>query len=232
MIGISPRQAVAALILFGIAFGFVEASVVVYLRHLTAPYREAAGLAPYDLFPLLVGRELRAHPVISRIEHIELIREVATLLMLWAAGMAIGRTPTARFAAFLVAFGWWDIFFYLGLKLTIDWPASIMTPDILFLVPVPWWGPVLSPVLAATVMVIFGTLYLFRPFDVRPLHWTGILGGGLVMVGAFAWDAKALLAGAVPQEFNWPLYLCGLAATLVAGLHAARSFSRADMMKA
>lgn len=217
---VSFRQGILALLIFGISFGFIEAAVVVYLRALSAPYREAAGLAKDELFPVLTPRKGPVPEEVIRIWKAERLREGATLALLWSAGMALGRTGTARFAVFLVAFGLWDIFFYAGLRYLINWPASLMTPDLLFLLPVPWWGPVWAPLLAAVVMVAGGSLYLWRPFRVRLWHWAGILAGSAVMTVAFCWDAQLLLDGGVPDRFVWPLYLAGLATTVAATAHA------------
>ena len=220
---VSFRQGILALLVFGISFGFIEAAIVVYLRALTAPYREAAGLAKNELFPVLTPRKVHVPEEVIQIWKAERLREAATLTLLWSAGMAMGRTGTARFAVFLVAFGLWDIFFYAGLRLLINWPDSLMTPDLLFLLPVPWWGPVLAPLLAASVMVAGGSLYLWRPFRVRAWHWAGILAGSAVMIAAFCWDAQLLLDGEVPRVFVWPIYLAGLGMTLASTAAAWRT---------
>ena len=220
---VSFRQGILALLVFGISFGFIEAAVVVYLRALSAPYREAAGLAKDELFPVLTPRKGPVPEEVIRIWRAERLREAATLALLWSAAMALGKTGTARFAVFLVAFGLWDIFFYAGLRYLIDWPTSLMTPDLLFLLPVPWWGPVIAPLLAATAMVAGGSLYLWKPFRVGLLHWVGIAAGCLVMIVAFCWDAELLLNGRVPGTFVWPIYLTGLSIALGATAHAMRT---------
>ena len=38
------------------------------------------------------------------------------------------------------------------------WPTSLFDWDILFLLPLPWWGPVLAPVCIAVLMIVWGTL--------------------------------------------------------------------------
>ncbi len=58
----------------------------------------------------------------------------------------------------VVAFGVWDIFYYVFLKVMCDWPRSLFDWDILFLLPLPWWGPVLAPVSIALLMIVWGTL--------------------------------------------------------------------------
>ena len=60
--GIRLQRTLLALILFGIAFGYVEAAVVVYLRTIFAPIRHETfhNAAHNDLFPLLTAEHLRA----------------------------------------------------------------------------------------------------------------------------------------------------------------------------
>ncbi len=207
----------SALLLFGIAFGFVEAAVVVYLRTIYEPIHErlVPGYAAGDLFPLLQLSQIAAEgPAVRRCLEIELLREAATLLMLAAVALAVARTFRQWFAAYLISFGLWDIFYYVFLRLLLGWPASLYTWDILFLLPVPWAGPVLAPCLVALSMIVAGVLVLWRdaagrPIELRWYHWTGFVAGGLLIIGAFCWDFQNLLAGGKPNPFNWPLLLLG-----------------------
>lgn len=214
------RQQSVALFLFGMSFGLIEAAVVVYLRTLAAPHRAAAGLPPDELFPLLSPARAPVDPALYLVLRTELLRELATLLLNWSIALAVVRGRTARFAAFLIAFGWWDIFYYVWLRLLIHWPTSLLTPDLLFLLPVPWWGPVLSPLLAAAAMVAGGSLYLWRPFDLSGEHWAGIVAGGATMVVAFCWDYRLLLDGGIPTSFAWHIYLVGWLLAVVSAGHA------------
>src|SRR6476659_9653054 len=102
----------AALVLFGVSFGFVEAVVVLDLRALFEPVlrRHFPGRSQDDLFPLIRPELLaREEPATWRRLQIELGREGATLVMLAAVGWAAGRNGRRGFAAFLVAFGAWDV---------------------------------------------------------------------------------------------------------------------------
>ncbi|MDX2153063.1 MAG: hypothetical protein SFV54_20130 [Bryobacteraceae bacterium] len=221
-------RAALALTLFAVAFGYVEAAVVVYLRRVYEPLRQALfpGLSPADLFPLVPLDKLS--PQDLRLLVIELGREAATLLMLAGAGLLAARRRGQWVAGFVIAFGVWDIAFYAFLKLFLDWPASLLTWDLLFLIPVPWVGPVLAPVLVSAVMIACGLLALQRDWDNRPihatyLHWLGLLGGALIIVLSFTWDYRTLLAGAPPQHFNWPLFSAGLLCGIASFTHAWRA---------
>ena len=155
----------APLVLFGVSFGYVEATVVVYLRELFKPM--ALELSPKrmpgDVFPLITREQLeatdRAH---LRLLKTEVIRETATMVMLASVGLAIAWNFNTWIAGFVISFGIWDICYYVFLKVLIDWPRSLLEWDLLFLIPVPWVGPVLAPVLVSISMVIAGTLLLRR----------------------------------------------------------------------
>ena len=221
-------QILLALCLFGIAFGYVEAAVVAYLRTIYVPIRHATFHAvPHDdLFPLLQIEHLQAAgPQYVRLLWTELGRELATLFMLAAAGLAIGRNFREWLAGFMIAFGVWDIFYYVFLNLLIGWPSSLWTWDILFLLPVPWVGPVLAPVLVSLSMIVAGVVILWRESLGRPvhggtLHWTLIVLGGLVVITAFCWDSPNTTAGGWPNPFNWPLFTLGEAMAVAGFVHA------------
>jgi len=218
------RRAVAALFLFGISFGYLEAAVVVYLRVIYDPIRQRIHpeRRPNDLFPLITPRQLaNAGPENPRRLAIEVGREAATMLMLAAVALGVARNLYQWFAAFAIAFGVWDISFYAFLKLMIHWPDSLRTWDILFLIPLPWVGPVWAPVLVALSMIVCGIVAL-RSEGLRgtALHWMGVLAGAAVIVLAFVWDFRNTTAGGLPNPFNWTLFLIGEALGLSAFLAA------------
>jgi hypothetical protein len=207
------RRAVAALFLFGISFGYVEAAVVVYLRAIYDPIRERLHpvRSPHDLFPLITPRQLAdAGPENPRRLAIEIGREAATMLMLAAIALAAGRNLHEWIAAFAVTFGVWDICFYAFLRLMAHWPDSLGTWDILFLIPLPWVGPVWAPMLVAFSMIVCGLISLRAGgIRCRPANWLGVFAGAFVIVLAFVWDFRNITTGGMPNAFNWPLFLVG-----------------------
>ena len=206
------RRILAALFLFGISFGYVEAAVVAYLRALYDPIRAQfhPERAKGELFLLITPEQLQATgPENTSRLRIELAREAATLLMLAAAGLAVARTAQEWLAAFLIAFGVWDISFYGFLSLIIHWPASLLTWDILFLLPVPWVGPVLAPIVVSLSMILCGIAVLRQKIWIRALHWLAIISGGFVVILAFCWDFRNTSTGGVPNPFNWPVFVAG-----------------------
>jgi len=220
------RRIIAALFLFGISFGYVEAAVVVYLRAIYDPIRQHLhpDRQPHDLFPLISPRQLAdAGPENPRRLVIEIGREAATMAMLGGIALACGRTFYQSVAAFAIAFGVWDISFYAFLKLMIQWPESLSTWDILFLIPLPWVGPVWAPCLVAATMIVCGLISLrWGGLRIPPLSWLAIVAGALVIVLAFIWDFRNVAAGGLPNAFNWPLLLAGEAIGLTGFAVAAR----------
>ena len=124
-------------------------------------------------------------------------------------------------------FGIWDITFYAFLKLLLDWPASLFTWDILFLIPVPWVGPVVAPVLVSAAMIGAGVWHLRaqaqdRPVQIGAGHWSGILAGAVIIIVAFAMDYRHIMSGGTPREFNWFVFTAGIGLGLLSYAWAAR----------
>ncbi|MGH8738205.1 MAG: hypothetical protein ACREU5_00045 [Burkholderiales bacterium] len=200
----------SAVVLYAIAMALLEAAAVTYLRTLIGR------IDPYQSSPL---------PVPQRLMHIELAREAATLAMLGAVAWLAGRERRTRLGYFLLAFGVWDIFYYAFLVPMTGWPRSLLDWDVLFLLPLPWWGPVLAPVSIALLMIAGGTLVSQFSRAGRALWPRGpalaagaagaLLALCLFMADALRapnWSAQAL-AGVLPTQFDWPLF--GLALALM-----------------
>jgi hypothetical protein len=223
------RRTIAAVLLFGAAFGYLEAAVVSYLRDLHEPARQRfhPGRPPGDLFPLLTLEQVRRSGAVPpKTRAIETGREAATLVMLAAIALAAARNAGQWAAVFAIAFGTWDITFYVFLKVLLDWPASLFTWDILFLLPVPWAGPVLAPVLVSAAMIGAGIYHLGREAGARPVRigrarWLGIAAGAGVIVVAFALDYQNIMTGGMPREFHWGLFALGLGGGLLPYVNAA-----------
>jgi hypothetical protein len=180
---------------------------VVYLRAISAPMRVSAGLPANDLFPLLSFRQIE--PNLHFIK-IEILREAATMVMLATVASAMAKNLRTWLAAFAIAFGVWDLSFYASLKALIGWPESLLTWDLLFLLPVPWTGPVLSPVIVAASLTVGGIFALLRePTRVAWISWSMLLVGGTIILAAFTWDWRYILYGGVPRHFPWTLFATG-----------------------
>lgn len=192
--------------LFAIAMAYLESAVVVYLRELYDIEDIARDIPDFD----------------TKIAAIEVGREAATLVMLLTIGWIAGRNLQSRIAFAFFTFGLWDIFYYFWLWVFLGWPTSLFDVDLLFLIPLPWWGPVLSPVLIALLMVVGGIAAVIRDdrqVKMRPKwhDWMILFLGTFIVLYSFMADALAALPispdelnKVEPTDFNWLVYLVGL----------------------
>ncbi len=192
-------------VVFAIAMAWVESAVVYYLRTMIDR------IQPYQTHPL---------PLIGGLGTAELVREAATLIMLLTVGILAGRAWRSRLGYAAIAFGVWDIFYYIFLKVLCDWPRSLWDWDILFLLPLPWWGPVLAPVSISVLMILWGTLASIRPIKRDSSEWKPWCLNFMGMVLAlyvFMADSMRVAGGGMralrnmlPDSFNWPLFCTAL----------------------
>lgn len=196
-------------VVFAIGMAWVEAASVYYLRVVVDR------LNPYQANPL---------PMNGILEPVELVREAATLVMLLTIGMLAGRTGRTRLGYTAIAFGVWDISYYVFLKVICDWPKSLFDWDVLFLLPLPWWGPVLAPVCIALLMIAWGTLVSQRAVSsparsVASTLWWRLnwLGVALALYVFMADSLRIVHEGidatrtVLPTAFNWPVFVVALA---------------------
>lgn len=200
-------------IIFSVAMGYLEAAVVVYLRDIYYP----KGFT----FPLklLNKRDLM----------VEVGRELATLIMLISIGVIAGKTKIQRFAYFLLAFGFWDITYYVFLWLILRWPATILTWDILFLLPLVWVGPVLAPCILSLTMIVCAIVILQSPNAAKVELTLPVLlcliAGSLIVIVSFTEDPVRHLSNLVggktgyrPAQFLWRLFILG-EGIIIAGIY-------------
>ena len=213
------------LIVFAVAMGFLEAIVVVYVRELFYP--EGFEFPLKMLPPWMVG--------------VEYIREICTILMLGSIAWISGKSFLQRLSIFLFTFGIWDILYYIGLKMILGWPDSLLTWDILFLIPITWTGPVLAPLLCSVVMIEMALLFdQFRiSGNMVKLRWqemTLFIFGSIIIIISFTWDmGKIIIEGNylphfstlaknpaflkeltsyIPTHFQWGIFVPGIAIIL------------------
>ena len=220
------RNKLIFLATFSVAMGFLEAMVVVYLRRLYYP----EGFS----FPL----KMMAVQAFS----FEALREISTIIMLVSVGIVAGRNRFERVACVLYCFGIWDICYYVWLKALLNWPPSLFTWDILFLIPVVWAGPVLSPVICSFTMVTIALSVWMsqRKGQVVGLsspEWVLLSLGAVIILLSFVWEYgkiivqggflprllsletdpyfQKVIAAHVPGAFNWNFFLLGEGCVLV-----------------
>ncbi len=199
-----------------VSMAFLESAVVIYLRELYYP----SGFN----FPMV--------SMPGKIALTELFREAATLIMLLSIGILAGRNAQQRFAWFIYSFAIWDLFYYIFLKMILNWPLSWFTWDILFLIPVVWTGPVLAPVLVSLTMIIlaFTLLYVDKKekWRINKIVVLLVILGSVLIFLSFIWDftsymhrqyslaallnlkiASTALNLYSPNSYNWFLLLAG-----------------------
>ncbi|MFA6924187.1 MAG: hypothetical protein WC223_08010 [Bacteroidales bacterium] len=214
-------------VIFAIAMGLLETAVVIYLRKIYYPDGFNFPLRIFEKDILIV----------------ELSREIATIIMLLSIGILAGRTKLEKFAFFLFSFAIWDIFYYVFLKIFINWPESLFTWDILFLIPTVWIGPVIAPCINSLTMLILAILIIyFTDKNIKSKFgftvWALLIIGSLIIIFVFIQDYTAYMTSHftfsqllkqenekeiikiaskyIPVKFNWALFFIGVAMHLSA----------------
>jgi hypothetical protein len=178
--------------------GFAEAAVVVYLRMIYYP----GGFE----FPL---KFIADQDII-----IEVYREMATIFMLLSFSALAGKSPFERFSCFIMSFGIWDIFYYVWLKVLLDWPATLFDWDILFLIPVPWIGPVIAPVSVSLLLILSGIIIATQFNNGRNMRFSLFsiilaLTGSMVILYSFMYDTGVTLQQQMPEPYRYELLVIG-----------------------
>jgi hypothetical protein len=193
---------------FAVGMAWVEAATVFYLRAMVDR------IEPYQTNPL---------PIRGVLGEVELVREAATLLMLLTIGMLAAQGWRKRWAYTAIAFGVWDILYYVFLRIMCGWPRSVLDWDILFLLPLPWWGPVIAPVSIALLMIAWGTVTTQLPDRAHAeppprLAWGA--GGIGVTIALYVFMADSLrmihkgqeaIRQVLPTSFEWTWFCVALA---------------------
>jgi hypothetical protein len=203
-------------IIFGIAMAFVESAVVVYLRAIFYPEGFKFPLEAMDDYKIFI----------------EVMREIATIFMLLPIAYLAGKKFWERFAYFMLSFGVWDIFYYVWLKVLLDWPSTVFEWDVLYLIPLPWIGPVIAPVSISVLMIIF-SIIIARSFQKGDGFRPGLISHVLALAGAmlilysFMYDTEATLHQQMPKPYKYELLIIGdilfMAAFLISYLKTKRN---------
>jgi hypothetical protein len=205
----------AALTVLAAALGYIEASIVVYLREVIVPVRQLHYPdAAREVLPLLTLAQLTdAGPEVARLLNLERVRELAAVIVLAAMALGLRRRRGEGLAFFMIGFAVWDILYYVFLKVLIGWPASPATWDVLYLVPIPWVAPVWAPVAVSLTLLIAGLVALARRRGEISAaakliaSLTALAGVALILVSFMLRVRQAV--GGVPEGFDWPWFLAG-----------------------
>tara|TARA_Y100000782_G_scaffold19126_1_gene19991 strand:- start:50 stop:691 length:642 start_codon:yes stop_codon:yes gene_type:complete len=193
---LSALQKLLWLTLFGVGFAMVEAAVVIYLRQLLH----------------VEGSNITLSGIPRGIFTVEIVREFTTLVMLISVGVLAGSRPMGRFGSFIIAFGVWDIFYYVFLSMFHGWPRSFLDWDLLFLIPVPWMAPVLAPVLVSCGLIFSGYWLLIREQQKKRIvvslsDWIIEAVATVLILYSFTNNNSV----STPEVFSWIIFLAGLA---------------------
>ncbi|HOK56961.1 MAG TPA: hypothetical protein PKV21_04850 [bacterium] len=141
----------------GLALGWWEGVVVVYIREILL------NISP-DLTKITINQLVKplfvTHNKYSLL-FIEKTREITPIIIILCISIFNEKKFIRKFAAFLWIFAIWDLFYYITLKILINWPSSLKTIDCLFLIPSPWIAPVWVPV-SIMFIFLFISAYIFK----------------------------------------------------------------------
>ncbi len=191
---------ISSVIIFAIAMGILEAICVVYIRQIIFPPDGNITNVPITNFNFAI----------------EAVREAMTIIMLTTVSILSAYNIRTRLAMFFLAFGVWDILYYVGLKIFLDWPASIMDWDTLFLIPVAWYSPVIVPVLVS-IYFIFGSIFIVlhegNGTKLRFSYLVVILQFSAFVVWYYSFVKDSAMIsenGYATAEYSWILFFLGL----------------------
>ncbi|MCM8786300.1 MAG: hypothetical protein NC827_06905 [Candidatus Omnitrophica bacterium] len=144
--------------LIGLSLGWWEGVVVVYLREILI------NLQP-DLTKLTISQLTKPLIVTGNkgysLLFIERTREIAPIVLIFCLSILFEKKLIRKLACFLWIFAIWDLFYYITLKILINWPPSLKTMDCLFLIPYPWIAPIWLPVSVMSFFILIST-YIFK----------------------------------------------------------------------
>ena len=196
----SVKTRLISVSLFAITMGLLEAICVVYIRKIIFPPDGNIANIPISDFNFTL----------------EAIRESMTIIMLTTTSILAAFNWRTRLAMFFLAFGIWDIFYYVGLKIFLNWPATIMDWDTLFLIPVAWYSPIIVPVLISTYFIIGSIFIILHEGNGTNLrfNFTVVI---LQFLGFAVWfysfvNNSAMISenGYANVEYSWALFFLGL----------------------
>ena len=197
-------------VVFAIAMAYLESAVVVYLR------------AMYGIKDLVRDTNM----VIDAYTFIEIGREAATIIMLFMVGLITGNNWKKKISFAILSFGIWDVFYYFWLYVFIQWPKSLFEWDILFLIPLPWWGPVIAPVIISLLLIVISYLIIIETnFKITHFDWAVYGISVLIILYTFMEDSIKVivfnsgdLTEVRPTNFNWIVFLIAYLASVLVSI--------------
>jgi len=188
----------AWLAVFALAFGYIEGAVAHYLRVHLYP----------DGFDDTISLVVDTHTLA-----VEVGRELCTLLLMIAVAALTKGPFVRRLASFVYVFAIWDLSYYAALWIFEGWPSSPTDWDLLFLVPIPWFSPVLAPMVISAIGMV-GAVSVHMVLDRRAelvVPWHGLT---LVNAALVAWEISFMAhqgpRTGFPTHYRWWLFILGV----------------------
>lgn len=196
----SIKTRLISVAIFAVAMGILEAICVVYIRKIIfPPDGNIANIAITD-FNFTI----------------EAIREAMTIIMLGTMSILAAYNFRTRLAMFFLAFGIWDILYYVGLSVLLNWPTSIMNWDTLFLIPIAWYSPVIVPVIISLYFIGGGIFIILHEGNGIKLKFNFIVIllqflAFVVWFYSFIKDSAMISeTGYANAEYSWLFLVLGL----------------------
>jgi len=196
----SIKTRLISVAIFAVAMGILEAICVVYIRKIIfPPDGNIANIAITD-FNFTI----------------EAIREAMTIIMLGTMSILAAYNFRTRLAMFFLAFGIWDILYYIGLSIFLNWPTSIMNWDTLFLIPIAWYSPVIVPVIISLYFIGGGIFIILHEGNGIKLKFNFIVIllqflAFVVWFYSFIKDSAMISeTGYANAEYSWLFLVLGL----------------------
>jgi len=183
------------LTIFGIAFGYIEGAAAHYLR--------------VYLYPTGFGNTLKIdlHSFL-----IEIGREFSTLVVLWCVAMLTRGSFSIKFSNFVFIFAIWDIVYYVALYIFEKWPTCLLDWDVLFLIPIPWFAPVIVPITISLIGIIGCFVVRFIHAGKEKIR-AGFLTSILLWSALILWLVSFLRHSPsehFPAYYDWELFFHGI----------------------
>lgn len=198
--------------IFCVSMAYIESAVVVYLREIYYPN----------------GFKFPLKQITPFIYFIEIGRELATIVMLYVVSKLICKNKMELFAFFSFNFSVWDIWYYIWLKIFLDWPESFLTWDVLFLIPFPWIAPVLAPILVSLFLIIAAIIILKmdNQFKFNLSDWLIEIFAGIIIIASFLFQLEIIELNKTPTYFPWWLFGTGLSAGFIWFIYRVNQFKK------
>ncbi len=196
-----------AVTVYSVAMGYLESALVIYIREMI--FGDATRVFPLRLLA-------------PQLAVMEVMRELATIVMLAMVAYLAGKDRFERWMMFIYSFAIWDIVYYVALKILAGWPSSFLSLDVLFLIPVVWIGPVIAPILIALLLATTSVVLMSvrrRSPDLmirRRNLWIFVAGCAVVLYSftgrifhILLFSGPKGLENYTPETFDWLPFVFG-----------------------